>query len=51
MPRDPLALALEWLEVAASDLVGAEVMLRNPATPRQASYLAQQCAEKAIKAC
>ncbi len=50
MPRDAQGVAREWLEVASGDLAGAELMLGNPSTPRQASYLAQQCVEKALKA-
>jgi len=50
MPPDPESCAREWLAVAESDLLAAASLVGNPALPRQASYCAQQAAEKAIKA-
>ena len=50
MPRDPSDCAREWLAVAELDLLAARDLVGNPALPRQASYFAQQAAEKAIKA-
>lgn len=50
MPRNPNDIAKEWMQVAESDLIAARALLGNPVLPRQTSYCAQQCAEKAIKA-
>jgi HEPN domain-containing protein len=50
MPRDADACAQEWLAVAELDLLAASNLVGNPALPRQASYCAQQAAEKAIEA-
>lgn len=44
-------LALRWLEYARNDLQAASVILsRNDVAPRTACFLAQQSAEKALKA-
>ncbi len=43
--------ALRWLKYAREDLAAAETMLKETAfVPRQACWLAQQSAEKALKA-
>ncbi len=48
---DPRAEAGRWLRYAAEDLAAAEAALRGTAfAPRHACWLAQQAAEKAIKA-
>ncbi|QLH73698.1 HEPN domain-containing protein [Rhodopseudomonas palustris] len=39
-----------WLDLAASDVTAARRLLTPPASLPQAAYLAQQAAEKAIKA-
>jgi HEPN domain-containing protein len=39
-----------WLDLAESDAVAALRLLLPPESVRQAAYLAQQAAEKAIKA-
>lgn len=47
----PSELAAHWLAIALGDLRAAEALLREPALPgRQAAELAQQAAEKALKA-
>lgn len=50
MPPDARSLADEWLAMARSDLVAAQSLIGDPALPRQASYCAQQAAEKSVKA-
>jgi HEPN domain-containing protein len=54
LPPDPLLIqeARRWAAWAADDLAAARVMAAGSTTifPRQACYLAQQAAEKAIKA-
>lgn len=56
MPRDraradSIAEARRWLALADDDLHGAEAMLeRDDVAPRLACFLAQQAAEKAMKA-
>lgn len=46
-----VAEAKSWLAFAASDLNAAETLLRtSPSYPRQVCFLAQQAAEKALKA-
>jgi len=51
---DPDQLAIEsrrWLRLAKDDLAGARALLeRDDVAPRLACYLAQQAAEKALKA-
>src|SRR6266545_2527726 len=50
-PLDQLAEARRWLRYAIEDLGAAELLHSIPeAVPRQACYMAQQAAEKAIKA-
>ncbi|NEW89870.1 HEPN domain-containing protein [Rhodopseudomonas sp. WA056] len=39
-----------WLDLATSDVIAARRLLTPPASLPQAAYLAQQAAEKAIKA-
>lgn len=51
MAPDQLDEARRWLSLAREDLEGAEMMLaRDDVAPRLACFLAQQAAEKAIKA-
>ncbi len=52
MPPDARhAEALKWLASACGDLRGGEVLLRSDAAPaRLAAFLAQQSAEKSLKA-
>lgn len=52
MQPDPqeLDIARQWLATAAEDLALSRHLVGNRAFPRQASYGAQQAAEKAIKA-
>lgn len=50
-PDELLAEAHRWLRQAQDDLFGARAMLdRDDVAPRLACFLAQQAAEKAIKA-
>ena len=47
----PPEAALWWLRTAIGDLAAARALLAVTAVaPRQAAYLAQQAAEKALKA-
>lgn len=51
MPAERAAEAERWLVLAGEDLRGADAMLaRDDVAPRLACFLAQQAAEKAIKA-
>ncbi|NLC67850.1 MAG: HEPN domain-containing protein [Clostridiaceae bacterium] len=48
---DNKQLALKWLEYANSDLKAASIiLLHEDAAPRIACFLAQQSAEKTLKA-
>jgi len=48
---DPLAEGRRWLSYARDDLEAAEALLAHPdVAPRLSCFLAQQAAEKAIKA-
>jgi HEPN domain-containing protein len=48
-PPDPAAEARRWLTYAEEDLESARTMVAQHRPPRQACWLAQQAAEKAIK--
>lgn len=48
MSRDPVAEGRRWLAQAADDLVTAELLVDHGRYP-VACFLAQQCAEKALK--
>jgi HEPN domain-containing protein len=51
LPGDVRAEAQRWLATAEEDLLGAMAMLeRDDVAPRLACFLAQQAAEKALKA-
>lgn len=49
MSRDPAEEGRRWLAQATDDLVTAELLVRHGRHP-VACFLAQQCAEKALKA-
>lgn len=49
MSADERSEALRWLAYAEEDLRAAEILQREGASPRQACFLAQQAAEKALK--
>ncbi len=51
MSAEKEAVAQQWLHYAEGDLLSAKVLAAsNDLPPRNACYLAQQCAEKALKA-
>lgn len=48
---DHAIVARQWLRFAEGDLDSAKILAESPGVPpRNACYLAQQCAEKALKA-
>jgi HEPN domain-containing protein len=50
MSERPQAPAERWYQLAAEDLAAARALLASGVTPRVACFLAQQAAEKALKA-
>lgn len=51
MPLDPKSQEVkEWLEIAKKDLEAGKVLADNPNFSAQASFFAQQAAEKSLKA-
>lgn len=50
MSGDERSEALRWLAYAEEDLRAAEILQQEGASPRQTCFLAQQAAEKALKA-